>query len=551
MQTLSFGTQLAKMPRLKAPAKTRWLRLILAFGAGMLLAASFPRFNLRWLAWAAPGLILWTARGLSWKGSLGAGFTAGLGNYLVSLYWVLLIPFPWHALAGYLALCVVLSCYMAAWCWLCWYALRKYQAVSRVAWPLCCAMGWVTIEMLITRLFGGFPWNFLGASQIHFLPLIQIASVTGVYGVSFLVAWVSVAMAGTAWTWCDERRVSARTLAPVLVAVATTACVIFWGAERLSRPEDNDKAKIRIALVQPSIPQRTYWNAAEKTNRFLKLMELSRAALKSEPDLIIWPEAVMPDIFSRNGYLQASVTSLLQEHPAWMVMGATDTGPKAGASDADVEGHFNAAFLINPKGELVDRYYKRHLVPFGEYMPGAATFPFLGKLRSAGAGITPGRRTSAFQIGNPPAKFPVTICFEDVFPEEVRARVDADTDFILNLTSDAWFGESAAQWQHAESAALRAVENGVPLVRCCNNGLTCWIDARGRMHEIYFKDSDNIYAAGYKIVEVPLMAKNSRGRETYYSRHGDAFGWKCVALIITLCTFRLLVWRRKPGVRDA
>jgi apolipoprotein N-acyltransferase len=211
-------------------------------------------------------------------------------------------------------------------------------------------------------------------------------------------------------------------------------------------------------------------------------------------------------------------------------MGATDTGLKPGAVGSDTEERFNAAFLINPKGELVDRYYKRHLVPFGEFMPGADAVPFLGKLRSAGIGITPGRRTSPFHVRNPPAKFPVTICFEDVFAHEVRARVGADTDFILNLTSDAWFGESAAQRQHGENAVMRAVENGVPLVRCCNNGLTCWVDASGRMRDIFFLGSDDIYAAGYRMVELPLGSGSAKHR-TFYNRWGDLFGWICLGFV--------------------
>ena len=108
--------------------------------------------------------------------------------------------------------------------------------------------------------------------------------------------------------------------------------------------------------------------------------------------------------------------------------------------------------------------------------------------------------------------------------------MDEDTDFILNLTNDGWFGEGAAQWQHAVSALFRAVENGVPLVRCCNNGLTCRVDAQGRLQDAYFPGSDNIYQAGYKIVEVPLRAGNSR--RTFYNRHGDWFGWGCLGLVL-------------------
>ena len=121
------------------------------------------------------------------------------------------------------------------------------------------------------------------------------------------------------------------------------------------------------------------------------------------------------------------------------------------------------------------------------------------------------------------------ICFEDVFPHCVREYVEDDTDFLLNLTNNGWFGESAAQWQHAANAVFRAVENGLPLVRCANNGLTCWVDARGRVEEIYFPGTRDIYGAGWKMARVPLLAGQPRA-PTFYRRHGDWFGWSCVAV---------------------
>jgi apolipoprotein N-acyltransferase len=132
-----------------------------------------------------------------------------------------------------------------------------------------------------------------------------------------------------------------------------------------------------------------------------------------------------------------------------------------------------------------------------------------------------------FRVPELRVKFSVLICFEDVFPHGVREYVDEDTDFLLNLTNNGWFGESAAQWQHAASAVFRAVENGVPLVRCANNGLTCWVDPQGRLHEVYFPGTKDIYGPGVKLVQAPLLAGRKRA-PTFYWRHGDVFGWSCV-----------------------
>ena len=192
---------------------------------------------------------------------------------------------------------------------------------------------------------------------------------------------------------------------------------------------------------------------------------------------------------------------------------------------------YNSAFAISPAGELKGTYRKRRLVIFGEYVPLAEYLPFLRMLSPAGeGGFTPGTNVVPFHLGSLDLTVSVLICFEDVFPHLAREYVSRDTDFLVNLTNNGWFGESAAQWQHAASAAFRAVENRVPLVRCANNGLTCWVDEIGRMHEVYFEHTDNVYAAGFKTAQVPTLAPGEERELTFYTRYGDVFGWSCVAL---------------------
>ncbi len=557
------------------------LRLAFSLLTGALLGAAFLNAALAWLAWLAPGLILWSAHGKTRQQTFFAGWAAGFGYFLVSVYWLLLIPLPWQGVAGYLGLSVVGSFFVGVWCWICWWLVPSRGAVSNVGkaaknkrlhsvsppiallsstlkqlllWPLLCAMAWVVLEMTWARAFGGFPWNLLGPSQFGFLPLLQIASITGVYGVSFLIAWTSFALIGVFATihwrtiWLSRRPDEApeensakskpsgiiRWLAmaglqlspPGLALVATT----LFGINQLAQPNDAT-ATLKIALVQPSVSQLVIWDSNQKTNRLNKILELSRAGLAERPNLLVWPEAAASGVLGRNRFTQETIANLLRGHGAWMVFGGTDTIPKFNSTQpGEVEG-FNAAFLIDPQGELIERYYKNHLVAFGEFMPFARQFPFLAKLRSAGAGMVPGERRVEFIMDEPRAKFSTLICYEDVFAHEVRERVDTETDFLLNLTNDGWFGDSAAQWQHARTALFRAIENGLPLVRCANNGLTCWIDSRGRIHETYFPGSKNVYEAGVKIVEIPLRSSSSTQQQTFYHRHGDLFGWSCVAII--------------------
>ena len=524
---------------------------------GLLQAAAFPKIGLSWLAWLAPGLLLILSSGQKTGAkAFWIGYCAGLAHYLLSLYWLLLIPLAMKAVAAWLAVSAVLALYTGCWTWLCYRsfplprtrghsydlhepsstsvssAVNKLRSVNwrqRAAWALICACAWVTIEMGITRLFTGFPWNLLGASQYQHLVVIQIASLTGVYGVSFLVVWVSVCLAiAVARAWHSKTPFHDCAI-DLVWPIALLVVVIGFGLYRLSRPELAGR-EIKLALIQPSIPQLIIWDDHEKSNRFSKLVTLSQQAAAARPDLLVWPEAAMPNTFTRfNRRTYDTITNLVVPNHLWMIFGADDAEPKKDPGKTGDADFFNSAFLVYPTGQLLTRYHKRRLVMFGEYLPLARWFPFLKYIRRVEGGFTAGETPVPFKLPNLGANIAVLICFEDVFPQLARDTVSEDTDFMLNLTNNGWFRESAAQWQHAISALFRAVENGLPLVRCTNNGLTCWIDARGRLHEIYFPDSRDIYGPGFKLVTIPLRAHEKNQLLTVYHRYGDWFGWTSVA----------------------
>jgi apolipoprotein N-acyltransferase len=536
------------------------LRYLAAIVAGLLLAAAFPKWNVAGLAWIAPGFLLFTAMGQGGKISFRLGYLAGLANYLASLYWLLFIPFPAGAIAGWLSLSAYLALYPAVWVWLCWKLFpgknisqsnSSWAAVEqfftsngwqRAGWAVLCAAIWVAGEMIVGRFLSGFPWNFLGASQFQMLPIMQIASITGVYGVSFLVVWISVSLViavlrvlrqpGLRWGWLLELR---------LVLIVLTGVVIFGLGRMLEQP-DTDRV-LKVALVQPSIPQVLIWDRAEDENRFNKIMELSRLALAANPDLLIWPESSMPN-FTEDNY--RAITNLVATHKVWMILGADDAERRPGGSGPDDDDTFNAAFLFSPQGELVATYHKQHLVIFGEYLPLARWLPFLRRIIPIPGDFTPGDKPVPFELADLRARLAPLICFEDVFPGLARQSAADNIDFLLNLTNDGWFGEKAAQWQQAASAVFRAVENGMPLVRCTNNGLTCWIDSRGRLREILRSESGDVYGAGFLVAKIPLPPAGRRREPTFYHRHGDWFGWGCVVLSSLACTFRCLA--RKSGL---
>jgi apolipoprotein N-acyltransferase len=518
-------------------------RFAVCFFAGILFAVSFPKFNLPVLAWLAPGFVLWLAYDSSGKRVFLSGFLSGLGCWLVMVYWLLLIPFHLYGLGAYLVQSAVGATCMGLWCWLGWrlwparnradddlqsqwVALTSWQLLR---WPILCAAAWVATELTLARLLPGFP-GFLGASQFRWLALIQISSFTGIYGVSFLISWLSVSLFCAALSVRVERKLSRRLFVQFVPPVLALSGVLIYGTQELSAFSKTTR-NYKIALVQPAIPQPAIWDPNEKTNRFLKLLHLSQDALTQKPNLLIWPETALPEMIGRNQFTQDAIVNLLHPFKSWMVLGAADYDSHPGVTGLDETRWFNGAFLINPAGDMAARYHKRHLVPFGEFMPGARLFPFLARLRAAGAGLTSGDRPGLFRITEPPANCSVLICYEDLFPHEVRECLSPETDFLLNLTNDAWFGDSAAQWLHLVNALFRTVELRLPLVRCCNNGITCWIDALGRLHDAGFVNSTNVYQSGYKLIEVPLAASEHGYHPTFYYQFGDLFGWGCVTLV--------------------
>jgi apolipoprotein N-acyltransferase len=251
-----------------------------------------------------------------------------------------------------------------------------------------------------------------------------------------------------------------------------------------------------------------------------------------------------------------------------LILNAEDAVWRPEAKNRDDFDIFNAAFLVNPEGRFAAVYHKQKLVVFGEYIPLVRWLPFIKWFTPITGSFASGDRPVPFEMerwgerprepfgqtndippdGSPgvsphqKVKTSTLICFEDMFPELAREYVEDDTDFLVNLTNDGWFGDSAEQWQHAACGVFRAVENGVPLVRCCNNGVTCWIDATGRMREILKDQNGSVYGIGAMTIEVPLQ----KHAPTFYNRHGDRFGWGCVILALALVA-RQIIGRRKSS----
>ena len=254
--------------------------------------------------------------------------------------------------------------------------------------------------------------------------------------------------------------------------------------------------------------------------------------LLTEPDLLVWPEGAFPGSIESF----APVWDLLAKHKVWLCFNGTDAEQETLTTDHPV--FYNTAFLMDPSGKLQGTYHKRHLVIFGEYVPLSEFLPFLKMLTPIQSLFTPGKTPQWFEMAEPEARIYPLICFEDVMPYLARNSGKKTTDLLINLTNDGWFKDSAAQVQHGSLAAFRCIENGLPMVRCGNNGLTCWIDTAGRLQGIESLDDESeIHSRGFKTFQVPIHWTSG---PTVYQKGGHRFEMGSIAasILLIVVTFR-------------
>jgi len=496
----------------------------LAALSGVLLALSFPRFDLAPLAFVALIPLLVGLDGVPALQGTYLGIIAGAVFSLMSIPWVV------HTMTAYgglplpvgILLLVALSLYLALYVGVFAFGVTRLSPEGGLGYLVGAATLWVGLEYLRTFLLTGFPWNLLGYTQYRSLSIIQIASITGVYGVSFLLVLVNAAVA---LACLHVRRSARQALMPVLgVGVLLIGTVVFGMGRRVSA--EIPRREIRVSVVQGNIEQGIKWDPGFAGRTIAVYDRLTRRADR-EADLIVWPETAVPFFLREGGPLTRRVLDLAMDVQAPLLVGSPDR-----VSDASPR-YYNSAFLISPAGEIVQKYDKMHLVPFGEYVPLSSLLFFVHKMAAGIGDFSAGEAFTVFET--PKGRFGVLICFETIFPDQVRRYVLAGADFLVNITNDAWFGDSAAPYQHLSMAALRAVENGVYLVRAANTGISALVAPSGQILE----QSDLFVEA----VLSATMAPRSGG--TFYTRRGDLFAWGSV-----LISLLLLASRRRAGRKE-
>lgn len=480
-----------------------------AVAGGLLLALAFPVADWGWLAWIALLPLFAAIDDSAPRAAFGRGWLFGFSFHLAALYWITPTLIE-NAGVPLLAACVptlLLGAVLAVYCGA-FAAAVAGAARGGIPAPMFAPACWVALEWLRAHLFSGFPWVSLGYSQYRQIASIQISELTGVYGLSALVVLFNATVFAVI-----RRQGSPRARAAQLGALTfALAAVHLFGVLRL-RDLDGRTADrhLRAAILQGNIPQNRKWDPDYQEETISTYEALTREAARSRIDVAVWPETAAPFFFQLGGPLAERVRSLSRETGLWLVVGSPgfERGP-AGESRL-----FNRAYVLSPGGETAGHYDKVKLVPFGEYVPGRRLLFFLDKLVAGGGEFVPGPGPVALPLANRRAG--VLVCYEAIFPDLVRRFVDGGADVLLNLTNDAWYGRTSAPGQHLAMAALRAVENRVPLLRAANTGFSAVVHPDGRIAQ-----RTELFERGYLVADLRWPAVR-----TFYTRYGDVFAAAC------------------------
>ena len=449
-----------------------------------------------WLAWVAfVPWILWLEE-CSPRRAFLSGYWTGLIFFGGTIWWVGHVTVP-----GAVLLPAVLALFFAAWGL---FARRVFRTAPFWS-PLLLPAAWVVLEYLRSHLFTGFGWNLLAHTQWNWIPIIQIASVTGVWGVSFLIVFVNGALC------CFLRK----RWKPLGAAGFLLAAVWSYGV--IFEPVTSMEEKVRVAALQGNVPQAQKWDEAFQEATWKRYEELVAKAVKLEPDLIVWPETSVPGYWE-DPAVKERLAEIARSAGVEMLVGLPTEDPESGLP-------YNSAVLLSRDAEGKARYSKIHLVPFGEFMPLKPVFDWLKRFYPI-ADFAPGREWTVFsnRTGDVVRPFSVLICFEDLFPEMARRFTREGAGWLLVITNDAWFGRSAASLQHLQASVFRAVENRVWVVRAANTGWTGFVDPQGRR----LPPPAQVPRFRPGVAEAEL--KISPWPPSFYTRWGDWFPILCLGL---------------------
>ncbi len=518
----------------------------LVFLSAALQVLIFPLPGLYWLSWIAVAPLLIALRRAQapetlqvdapmrlepaspWQGFLLA-YGCGILWYLGTCYWVFDTMHKYGGLAIPVALlvlivaCMYMGLYHGVFGLL--LALVAGGKASERRALVFAPFLWVAVELARTRI-SAFPWELLGYAQTNNPALTRLTTLTGVYGLSFEIILVNSVFAA-AFLVAKERR-------KWLLAAASAAALLLQAGQWLTPPAV--PADRTALLVQQNIPAEQGWTNEyfQGTLRDLTWISLHPPGAEDGQrfDLIVWPESPSP-FFLNDGNFREVVSALARQSKTWLLVGSIGV-QSASASPQKTSEVFNSAGLISPSGELAARYDKTHLVPFGEYVPFKRWLPFMDMLTDQIGNFAWGHSREPLDAGG--QRLGVFICYESVFPDEVRDYVERRADVLINLTNDGWYGDSGAWKQHLQMTQMRAIENGRWLLVGTNTGMTVSVDPYGRI----------VAATGRKFRTVLVAPYGLLLSTTFYTRNGDWFAYLCAIISVGAIVARFLFRNHIP-----
>ncbi len=486
----------------------------LALISGILIGVSYPPLKLGFIAWFGliPLIYIWLNNRPGQSARL--GFLASITANLISLHWIGL-----NSGAGIIP--VLLSLIGAViylgifWAGLGFVITIVQNRTSKGLMVI--PFAWVAMEYIRSLGALGFPWINLGLTQTIYLPLIQIADITGSYGISFWILLINISFYLTI--------ISKNKIKYLILAGLIFIMVFCFGYIRINSIKEVKTNLVTVAITQPNINADEKWEPESREENFALMHGLLDSALNLSPDLVLWPESAVPAYLRLSEYRRNPIVNKLAKFNIPLLSGTVDriideNGEKV---------YYNSTIYIKPNGDL-QMYHKVHLVPFAEYIPLTEKFPSLKKLNFGQGNFTAGKEYTVFDLDS--VKFSNIICYESSLPRVVRGFVKNGGQFITIQANDGWLGRSAGPYQHFELARLRAVENRVPIVRCANTGISGVINPIGVVqHKVPLGVKSIVAAQVFPIQKL-----------TFYTRYGEVFAYLC--LLITL-VFISTIWIKR------
>lgn len=448
------------------------------------------------------------------------GLVAGLIYFAGTLYWVTNVMAIYGGIPtpGAVGINALLVLYQAVYLCLFGAIIARLTRLGGVRHLLATPLVWVSLEFARTHVLGGFPWVLLGYSQASILPIAQFASVTGIFGLSYVVAAIN---AGVAFALVAQARRRRHALVPVAVTLVAVVVIALWGSVRIRRGVLMAAGDpVRVGLIQGNVDQSDKTDARRARGVYASYLQMTRQAIFQGAQFVVWPESAAPFVFEDDP-LSLNLRKIASEAKVSVLLGTDQVEP--GPSPR----YYNGAVMLDANGKTAGTYQKMHLVPFGEYVPARQLFFFMSRLVEGVSDFTAGTRQTLLPVGEHMVS--TSICYEVVYPDAVRRFSNSGAELLTTITNDAWFGRTSAPYQHFVQASMRAVENGRFLVRAANTGVSGIVDPYGRVVE-----ATAIYEPAIVMGDVRFLRT-----QTIYSRIGDVVAETAIgASLVLLFTVR-------------